>query len=34
MITSEKEYLVILERMETLLHNPDNIENQEAKGYI
>ena len=34
MITSEKEYEVILERVETLLQNPDNIENQEAKGYV
>lgn len=34
MITTEKEYEVILERVETLLQNPDNIENQEAKGYV
>lgn len=33
MITTEKEYQVILERIKTLLENPDNIENQEAKGY-
>ncbi|WP_396178290.1 type II toxin-antitoxin system HigA family antitoxin [Flavobacterium sp.] len=34
MITTEKEYHVILERVETLLENPDNIENQDAKGYV
>ena len=34
MITTEKEYQVILERVETLLQNPENIENQEVKGYI
>ena len=34
MITTEKEYEVILERVEMLLQNPDNIENLEAKGYI
>jgi HTH-type transcriptional regulator/antitoxin HigA len=34
MITTEKEYQVILERVETLLQNPDNIENQESKGYV
>ena len=34
MITTEKEYEVILERVETLLQNPENIENQEAKGYV
>ena len=34
MITTEKEYQVILERVETLLLNPDNIENQESKGYV
>ena len=34
MITTEKEYQVILERVETLLQNPDNIENQDAKGYV
>ncbi len=34
MITTEKEYHVILERVETLLENLDNIENQDAKGYV
>lgn len=34
MIQTEKEYKVIVERMEALLQNPDNIENQEAKGYV
>lgn len=34
MITTEKEYQVILERIEILLKNQDNIENEESKGYI
>ena len=34
MITTEKEYQAILERIEILLLNPDNIEYQDAKGYI
>lgn len=34
MLQTEKEYNVIVERMETLLQDPDNIENQNAKGYI
>ncbi|HPE83341.1 MAG TPA: helix-turn-helix domain-containing protein [Aequorivita sp.] len=34
MIHTEKEYNAIVERMEELLQNPDNIENQEAKGYV
>ena len=34
MITTEKEYQVILERVETLLQKPDNIENQDTKGYV
>ncbi|MFV0573121.1 MAG: type II toxin-antitoxin system HigA family antitoxin [Xanthomarina gelatinilytica] len=34
MIQTEKEYNAIVERMEELLQNPDNIENQEAKGYV
>lgn len=34
MIKSEKEYEAIVERIETLLQNPDNIENRDAKGYI
>lgn len=34
MIQSEKEYDIILNRIETLLQTSDNIENTEAKGYI
>lgn len=34
MIQTEKAYKVILERIEELLMNPDNIENENAKGYI
>ena len=34
MIQTEKEYNAIVERMEELLQNPDNIENQDAKDYI
>jgi len=34
MIHTEKEYNAIVERMEELLQNSDNIENQEAKGYV
>lgn len=34
MIQTEKEYKAIVERIETLLENPDNIENKEAKNYI
>ncbi|RAV29735.1 helix-turn-helix domain-containing protein [Sinomicrobium soli] len=34
MIQTEKEYNAIVERMEELLQNPDNIENQDAKGYV
>lgn len=34
MIQTEKEYKAIVERIETLLQIPDNIENKEAKGYI
>lgn len=34
MIQTEKEYNAIVERMEELVQNPDNIENQDAKGYI
>jgi HTH-type transcriptional regulator / antitoxin HigA len=34
MIKSEKEYKVILERIEELLSNTENIENPEAKGYV
>lgn len=33
MIKTEKEYKVIVERIEALLKNSDNIENIEAKGY-
>lgn len=34
MIQTEKEYNAIVARIEILLQNPDNIENQEAQGYI
>jgi len=34
MIQTEKEYNAIVERIEILLQNPDNIENQETQGYI
>ncbi|PWJ54069.1 HTH-type transcriptional regulator/antitoxin HigA [Dyadobacter jejuensis] len=34
MIKSEKDYHVILERIEDLLSSPENIENPEAKGFI
>lgn len=34
MIHTEKEYNAILERIEILLQNPENIENQDAQGYI
>ena len=34
MIHTEKEYNAIVERMEELLQNPDNIENQDSKGYV
>lgn len=34
MIQTEKEYNAIVERVETLLQNPDNIENEDAKGYL
>lgn len=34
MIKTEKEYNAIAARVEELLKNPDNIENQEAKGYV
>lgn len=34
MIQTEKEYKVILERVEALLKNSDNIENSDAKGYV
>ncbi|MCD8453590.1 XRE family transcriptional regulator [Tenacibaculum finnmarkense genomovar ulcerans] len=34
MIHTEKEYNAITERIEELLQNSDNIENQDAKGYI
>ena len=34
MIKTEKEYNVILNRVEALLENPDNIENTEAPDYI
>lgn len=34
MINSKKEYNAIVDRIETLLQDPDNIENTNAKGYI
>ena len=34
MIKTEKEYNAIIERIEELLSNPENIENQDAKGYV
>lgn len=34
MIKTDKEYTAIIARVEELLKNPDNIENQEAKGYV
>jgi len=34
MIKSEKEYNIILERIEELLSIPDNIDNPVAKGYV
>lgn len=34
MIQTEKEYSAIIQRIETLLQNPDNIENKEARGYV
>lgn len=34
MIQTEKEYKAIVERIEILLQNPENIENQDAQGYI
>ncbi len=34
MINTEKEYKVIVERIEILLQNHDSIENVESKDYI
>jgi HTH-type transcriptional regulator / antitoxin HigA len=34
MIKTEHDYNAIVERVEELLHNPDNIENKDAKGYV
>lgn len=34
MIQTEKEYNAIVERIEVLLLNPENIENQESNGYM
>ena len=34
MIKTEKEYNVIVQRVEELLRNTDNIENQDAIGYV
>jgi len=34
MIKTKKEYNAIVERIETLLQYPDNIENKDSQGYI
>lgn len=34
MIRTEKEYKAILARIDELLMDPENIENEDAKGYI
>ncbi|WP_293871453.1 helix-turn-helix domain-containing protein [Flavobacterium sp.] len=34
MIQTEKEYNAIVERIEILIQNSENIENQDAQGYI
>ena len=34
MIHTDKEYNAIVERIEILLQEPENIENQDAQGYI
>jgi len=34
MIKTELEYLIILERIETLIQDSNNIENKDAKGYV
>lgn len=34
MIRTEKEYNTIIERIEELLHDAENIENKDAKGYV
>lgn len=34
MIKTEKEYNAIVERIETLLQYPDNIENKDSQGFI
>jgi HTH-type transcriptional regulator/antitoxin HigA len=34
MIQTEKQYNAITKRIEVLLQNPDNIENQDTQGYI
>ena len=34
MIQTEKEYNAIVDRIEVLLQDSDNIENEDAKGYI
>lgn len=34
MINTEKEYKAIIERIEVLLQNAENIENQDTQGYI
>ncbi len=34
MIKSEKEYSAIVEKIEELFSNTENIDNQDAKGYV
>lgn len=34
MIETQKEYDVLIKRIETLLENSENIENQDSQGYI
>ncbi len=34
MIKTEKGHNAIVERIETLLQNPDNIENKDTQGYV
>lgn len=34
MITTENEYNAIIARIEELLKNPENIENQDSEGYV
>ncbi|WP_461533301.1 helix-turn-helix domain-containing protein [Sinomicrobium sp.] len=34
MIRTDREYNIIVERIETLLQNPDHIENENSPGYV